>query len=63
MFISQNFPGMPIEILYNLTGRFYTLVASIGQMTLPFYIVYGITHLKNIKVKKLEEAKVYENVH
>lgn len=61
MFISQNFPGTPIEILYNVTGRFYTLVASIGQMTLPFYIVYGILHARSLKVKKLEEAKVYEN--
>lgn len=61
MFISQNFPGMPIEILYNLTGRFYTLVASIGQMTLPFYIVYGILHARSLRVKKLEEAKIYEN--
>ena len=61
MFISQNFPGTPIEILYNVTGRFYTLVASIGQMTLPFYIVYGILHARSLKVKKLEEAKIYEN--
>ena len=61
MFISQNFPGMPIEILYNATGKYYTLVASLGQMTLPFYIVYGILHARSLKVKKLEEAKVYEN--
>ena len=61
MFISQNFPGMPIEILYNATGKYYTLVASLGQMTLPFYIVYGIVHAHSLKVKKLEEAKAYEN--
>ena len=42
MFISQNFPGMPIEIIYNATGPLFTLVMSLGQMTLPFYIVYGI---------------------
>lgn len=63
MFISQNFPGMPIEILYNLAGKYYTLVASLGQMTLPFYIVYGIVYSRSLKIKKLEEAKVYENVH
>lgn len=51
MFISKNFPGTPIEILYNLTGPFYTLVASIGQMTLPFYIVYVI-------VSKLKKEKI-----
>ena len=42
MFISQNFPGSPIEILYNLTGPFFTITISIIQMTLPFYIVYWI---------------------
>lgn len=42
MFISKNFPGTLIEILYNLTGPFFTIIASIGQMTLPFYIIYGI---------------------
>lgn len=42
MFISKNFPGTPIEILYKLTGPFFTLVTSVGQMTLPFYIVYGL---------------------
>lgn len=40
MFISQNFPGMPIEIIYNLTGKFFTVVMSLAQMTLPFYMVY-----------------------
>ena len=42
MFISKNFPGTPIEIIYKFTGLLYTLVASVGQMTLPFYIIYGI---------------------
>ena len=39
MFISRNFPGTPLEILYNITGPFYTLIMSGAQMTLPFYIV------------------------
>ena len=42
MFISQNFPGTPLEIIYNFTGNFYTLVVSVVQMTLPFYTIYGI---------------------
>ena len=42
MFISQNFPGTPIEILYKYTGKAFTLVMSIGQMILPFYFIYGI---------------------
>ena len=46
MFISQNFPGMPIEIIYNMTGRYFTLVMSLGQMVLPFYIIYGVLKQK-----------------
>lgn len=42
MFISNNFPGTPIEIIYNITGKYFTLLMSLGQMILPFYIVYGI---------------------
>ena len=58
MFISQNFPGMPIEIIYNATGRFYTLVMSIAQMTLPFYIVYGI--IQRIKKRQIVQGGQYE---
>lgn len=47
MFISQNFPGTPIEILYNLTGPFFTITISIIQITIPFYIVYWIQKLRN----------------
>ena len=47
MFISQNFPETPLEILYNITGPFFTVVMSMAQMTLPFYIVY---YLKNIRL-------------
>ena len=46
MFISQNFPGMPIEIIYNMTGKYFTLIMSLGQMILPFYIVYGFVRQK-----------------
>lgn len=52
MFISKNFPGMPLEILYKLTGPFFTIVTSVGQMTLPFYIVYGIITWKNRTIAK-----------
>lgn len=45
MFISQNFPGTPIEILYNITGPFFTVIISILQMTLPFLVVYEITNI------------------
>ncbi len=42
MFISNNFPGTPIEFIYNLTngGILYSLIMIISQMTIPFYISY-----------------------
>jgi len=42
MFISRNFPGTPIELIYRLTGKCFTFVASLIQITLPFYTVLGI---------------------
>ena len=54
MFISKNFPGTPLEILYNLVGPLYTPIMVIGQMFLPFLVVYyGIDFL----TKKYYERK------
>ena len=52
MFISNNFPGTPIEILYDLTngGIMYTLIMVLAQMTLPFYITYDI-------IKKIQSTR------
>lgn len=52
MFISNNFPGTPIEILYNLTngGIWYSLIMIIAQMTLPFYISYYV--IKKVSLYK-----------
>ena len=52
MFISQNFPGTPLEILYKISGRFFTLIMSIGQMILPFYLIYGIKKIYDKKLLK-----------
>lgn len=61
MFISNNFPGTPIEIIYKITGPCFTLVMSMAQMFLPFYTVYGIfklrDKLKNKTAKELKEAE------
>ncbi len=51
MFISKNFPGTPIEILYNITGPFFILVMSVTQMTLPFYSIYFIKKIERKKIK------------
>lgn len=42
MFISQDFPANPITIIYKLTGKFYPIVMTLGQMTLPFYLILPI---------------------
>jgi len=46
MFISKNFPGMPIEIIFNWAGKYFTIVMTLVQMFLPFYIMYGILKLR-----------------
>ena len=41
MFVSRDFAGTPISILYRLCGRFFTPVMCLGQAFLPFFITYG----------------------
>lgn len=69
MFISQNYPGTFIEIIYNNTGKIFPLVMIIAQATMPFYTIYGIYSLFKSKIniesnledkKKIEEKeKIY----
>lgn len=54
MFISQNFPGMPLEIIYNLTGKFFTLVMCFVQMTLPFFMIFYIKNIITVKARYLK---------
>lgn len=42
MFISQNYPGTFIEIIYNFSGNLFPIVMILAQATLPFYLVYEI---------------------
>ena len=58
MFISQNFPNTPMEIIYNCTGGFFPIVMTLGQAILPFYIIYFI---KNKLVKDRSEVIVEKN--
>ena len=55
MFISKDFPGTPLTILYHLAGKFFTPIMIIAQMTLPFLVVYSVEKKKN-KIKKTEIA-------
>lgn len=59
MFISNNFPGTPIEIIYKITkgGFLYSLIMIIAQMTIPFYISYYF--IKKISQPK-EKKEVYQ---
>lgn len=47
MFISKDFPNTPITILYHLTGKLFTPLMIVIQMTLPFLIVYKLTNIIN----------------
>ncbi len=51
MFISQDFPGMPLEILFKMLGEFYTTFTILAQAFLPFYTIYGIRILIEKKTK------------
>lgn len=63
MFISQNFCGTPIEMLYKMTnGSFlFSLIMSIGQMTIPFYLTFYVIKFKEYykeHYKKTENLKI-----
>lgn len=45
MFISKNFPDTPVDVIYKLTGRFFTPIMCILHMTLPFAMVYPVRRL------------------
>ena len=49
MFISKDFTASPITILYKATGKAFPIVMTLGQMTIPFYIVYGLKQIINKK--------------
>lgn len=58
MFISENFPGTPMEILYKITngGILYSAIMIIVQMTLPFYISYFIIEKTDYYKKKIKST-------
>lgn len=49
MFISKDFPGTPLTILYHLCGKLFTPVMIISQMTLPFLVVYFLKNKRKMK--------------
>ncbi len=53
MFISRDFPGTPITVIYKYTGILFTPFMCIVQMILPFICMYGI--IKNKKIEKYKQ--------
>ena len=41
MFISRDFEGTPLSLVYRLCGQFFTPVMWLGQSFLPFFVTYG----------------------
>lgn len=61
MFISQNYPGTFIEIIYNISGKLFPMVMILAQATLPFYLVYAIyVGISNKKANIIIENEVEE---
>ncbi|MCI9063301.1 MAG: YwaF family protein, partial [Clostridia bacterium] len=56
MFISKDFPGTPMSILYSISSRLFTPIMIVLQATVPFYIVYGIKCLEIKCMKNKEKA-------
>lgn len=42
MFISNNFPNTPIEIVYKYTGKFFTAFMILLQAVGPYCVIYGL---------------------
>ena len=56
MFISKNFPGTILEVLYKITGKYFTIIMIMAQMIIPFYLSYGLKKLferRKIDVKTI----------
>lgn len=59
MFISSDFPGTPLHLIYELMGKYYTAFMIIIQITIPFYLVYGSMLLyKKIKSNNISKQNI-----
>ena len=55
MFISQNFPNTPVEIVFYWTGKYFTIVMCLLQIILPFLIIYAINKLVHMCTITMKE--------
>lgn len=63
MFISKNYPGTPLEILYNLFGKVYPAIMILAQAIIPFFIILWLKENSNFgklikKIQSLAEERV-----
>lgn len=64
MFVSKNYPGTPIEILYNLFGKLYPVIAILGQAIIPFFVILWLKENTNLgKVIKKMQSVTEERVN
>ena len=52
MFISRDFPGTILSALYNGTGKLYTPLSCLVQMTMPFLFIFSVVKVTDIVRKK-----------
>lgn len=52
MFVSENFPGTPLEIVYNLTKPIYPFIMIVFQAFPPFYFIFFMEKLFTKLLKK-----------
>lgn len=60
MFISKDFPDNPITIIYKLSGKFYPIVMTLLQMTLPFYVALAVEKIVSKFTNKLRYKNIKE---
>ena len=58
MFVSKNYPGTFIELIYNTTGKIFPLFMISVQATIPFYFIY---YTKKI-INKHKCQNLYHNI-
>ena len=61
MFISRDFKGTPLSLIYRLCGRFFTPVMWLGQSFLPFWVTYlGIRLARHLAARHRRTASKNE---
>lgn len=61
MFLSKNFPGTPVEVLYNFSPVFFPFWMTFIQAIPPFIVIYALVSLLKRFVSSIREAQSLEN--